>query len=261
MGVARKIGIGVLIAFNLLLVGVVIASPDIIVGTLVIVFIEGMIVLVIYLVKNIGRTKMMGGLKTDRKAWGKQREIMWQLREQERIEDMKKLEQESTHRMREFEQEAIAKGLIKFITNNGQARWGTELQVKEWKALELNLSNNFSNLSPKEFERLVARLFRAMGYEVTDLPYVGDYGADLIAQKDNDTIVIQVKKFSYGNNVGAPEVQKTLGSMWKYKANKSIIVTTSSFTIAAKEQSKEAPVELWDIYQLRQITDKYLMSL
>jgi len=216
-----------------------------------------------------------------------EKERLWKLREEKRREDARKLGEERLKELREkaefeqqqrlkelrekaefeqrkkeeFEQQQKAKGLIKYIDRNGQERWGTSHEVKEWKAIELNLSNDFMDLSPKQFEEFVGKLFRAMGYETIDLPFVADYGADLIAKKNNDTIVIQVKKFARGNNVGAPEVQKTLGAMWKYKANKSVIVTTSAFTIAAEEQAKEAPIELWDIRQIKQITEKYLMGL
>lgn len=128
---------------------------------------------------------------------------------------------------------------------------------KELKKAGSILQNNLQTLSPSTFEEFIGKLFELMGYSVENLPDVGDYGADLIARKDNDAIVIQCKQYSDGNHVGAEEVQKTLGAMWKYKANKSILVTTSSFTVRAEEQAKDAPIELWDKKILREMIEKY----
>ncbi len=111
--------------------------------------------------------------------------------------------------------------------------------------------------TPFEFEQIVSSLFEKMGYVVENLPHVGDYGADIIAKKDKDIIAIQCKKYSYGNHVGSPEIQKTLGSMWKYNANKSIIITTSDFTVRAQEQANNAPIELWTINHLLKIEQDY----
>ena len=48
--------------------------------------------------------------------------------------------------------------------------------------------------------------------------------------------------------------------MWKIKANKSIIITTSDFTVQAIEQSKEAPVELWNLNTLKRYVRKYFID-
>ncbi|RLG91394.1 MAG: hypothetical protein DRO36_04315 [Candidatus Hecatellales archaeon] len=47
--------------------------------------------------------------------------------------------------------------------------------------------------------------------------------------------------------------------MWKYKANKSILITTSDFTILAQEQAKEAPIELWNRKVLFNLIEKYML--
>lgn len=45
------------------------------------------------------------------------------------------------------------------------------------------------------------------------------------------------------------------------KATHGILVTTSHFTVQAKEQAKECPIELWDKHDLHRIVKKYLMQL
>jgi restriction system protein len=94
-----------------------------------------------------------------------------------------------------------------------------------------------------------------MKYDVARTPLTGDYGADLIVKKDNETIVVQCKKYGEEHKVGAPDVQRTLGSMYRYNANKAILITTSDFTKQAKIQGAKAPIELWN---KRKIREQYL---
>ena len=143
-----------------------------------------------------------------------------------------------------FDYQQRQKGLYKYI----------ESEVEKWGTIDKILSR----LSPSQFEDFIGLLFKSMGYEVIDLPYVGDYGADLVAKRNGETIVVQVKKYGSGHRVGAPEVQKTLGSIWKYNANKAILVTTSTFTAKAYDQAAGAPIELWDRKKLKKMLEQHL---
>ncbi len=148
-----------------------------------------------------------------------------------------------------------AKGLIEF---NGV--WGTPGQVKKWKEIEVDLDKNFTHLSHFEFENFVGELFKKMGYDTTVTRKTGDFGVDVIARNSKDTIAIQVKQNAPGNHVGAVIVQNVLGSMWQYKANKAIIITTSDFTVQAEQQAREAPIELWDKRILHEMVREYFIN-
>ena len=140
-------------------------------------------------------------------------------------------------------------------------KWGMPEQVKRWREIDIGLENNFADYSPYEFEEFIAKLFRKMGYTVETTSKSKDFGTDVIAKRGGETISIQVKKNAIGNNVGAQVVQQTLGSMWKFKANKSIIITTSDFTVQAEEQAKGAPVELWNRKVLEKTVRKYFIEI
>ncbi|MBI5677640.1 MAG: restriction endonuclease, partial [Planctomycetes bacterium] len=58
------------------------------------------------------------------------------------------------------------------------------------------------------------------------------------------------------------DVQRLLGAMQlrSIKANKAVLITTSDFTIQAKEQAKEAPIELWNGNYLIEIVEKYMQD-
>lgn len=122
------------------------------------------------------------------------------------------------------------------------------------------LSSNYACIDPFEFEALVAELFAAMGYEVEVTPKSGDYGVDVIARRASDTVAIQAKKHSPGNNVGNRDVQRLLGAMQlsTVRANKAILITTSDFTVQAQEQAREAPIELWNGDYFSSLVRKYL---
>jgi len=120
--------------------------------------------------------------------------------------------------------------------------------------LSKTLKENLVLLNPREFEKFIAYLFNKIGFRTEITPYVSDYGADIVAERGENRIVVQVKKY-IGQNVGAQEVQQSLGSMWRYKANKAILVTTTDFTAQALEQAKGAPIELWNQKTLHQIIE------
>ena len=142
-------------------------------------------------------------------------------------------------------------------------RWVKKEEIPKLKAIKFDLDNNFKRMSPFEFEHFISKLFKAMGYKTTVTKKTGDYGVDVIAEKDNDKIAIQVKKYNLGNPVGNREVQMLLGAMQKQgvKATHSILITTSHFTIQAKEQAKECAIELWDKNILQNMVRKYLMQI
>ncbi|MBI2665411.1 restriction endonuclease [Candidatus Woesearchaeota archaeon] len=171
-------------------------------------------------------------------------------------EEKEKREKDKLGRELAFEKKQNAKGLYKF-----ENKWGTKKQIEKWKEAKYGIDKNFQQLSPFEFEEFIAKLFRKMGYKAHATKKTGDYGIDVIAEKDGKKIAIQCKQNQLGNNVGNVTVQNTLGSMWKIKADQSIIITTSNFTKQAEEQAKEAPVELWDNKYLKKMVRKYFIEL
>jgi len=159
-----------------------------------------------------------------------------------------------------FVREQRAKGLVSFIDRHGVERWGTPKQVEEWKRIDVGLKNNFVDYSPREFEYFIGELFRRMGYLVEIGKYAKDFGIDLIAKREGEVVVVEIKKWQIGHNVGPETIRSVLGAMWKAKANKAIVVTTSDFTVLAEEQAREAPVELWNGRVLCKLVEKYFIT-
>jgi restriction system protein len=110
------------------------------------------------------------------------------------------------------------------------------------------LLEKIAQCSPQFFERLVGRLFVAMGYgggsedAVRVVGRSGDEGIDVIINQDRlglDVIYIQAKRWTKSNPVGRPEIQKFVGALQFKEAQKGIVITTSSFTQDAKDYAKQ----------------------
>ena len=128
------------------------------------------------------------------------------------------------------------------------------------ESVKEELGINLDEFTPFGFERFISQLFGEMGYEVWPTRRTGDYGVDIIAKKEGIKIGIQAKRFERRNLVGAPDVQKTLGSRFKYNVDKCILITTSDFTPQAREQARNAPIELWNRSILEEKIKKYLLD-
>jgi restriction system protein len=84
-----------------------------------------------------------------------------------------------------------------------------------------------------EFENYVAARLRRAGWQVTFTSVVGDYGVDLIAQRDGKSLAIQCKR--HGKRVGVAAVQQVVSGARHHGCAKSIVISNQDFTQAAKQ--------------------------
>jgi restriction system protein len=107
---------------------------------------------------------------------------------------------------------------------------------------------NLMDMTPSEFEVLVANLFGKMGLESKLTRASRDGGVDAVAFDTRPVlggkVVIQAKR--YKNTVGVEAVRDLYGTMMNEGANKGILVTTSSYGADAYNFCKDKPVELID---------------
>jgi restriction system protein len=99
--------------------------------------------------------------------------------------------------------------------------------------------------SPAFFENVVVRLLIAMGYggSVAEIDKAliggsGDGGVDGVIDQDPlglDRIYVQAKRYADSSAVGSGAIRDFFGSLDRFRANKGLFVTTSSFSNAARE--------------------------
>jgi len=118
---------------------------------------------------------------------------------------------------------------------------------KASKKLEKNSIFDADRLDGTEFENFMCEVLKANGFtNVEVIGQAGDQGADLLAKKDGEELVIQAKRYSIDRKVTNSAVQEVVASLAYYTRNKGIVVTNSFFTQSAKELAKVNNVELWD---------------
>lgn len=112
----------------------------------------------------------------------------------------------------------------------------------------LSNAQNLMDLSPSEFEQLVANTFSRMGLESRLTRSSRDGGVDCVAFDPRPIlggkVVIQAKR--YRHTVGVSAVRDLYGTMMNEGANKGILVTTSGYGPDAFKFAADKPIELLD---------------
>lgn len=106
-------------------------------------------------------------------------------------------------------------------------------QQERIRALKLS---DIDRMSGVEFERYVGELLKYQKYAVTFTKTSGDFGADIVAKKDGQVSVVQLKRYNHA--VGIEAVQQAIASQKYYTASFSMVITNSFFTKAAKELAR-----------------------
>ncbi len=100
-----------------------------------------------------------------------------------------------------------------------------------------------------EFENEIARILKDLGYEVTQTPFSGDYGVDIIAEKYGKRIAIQVK--NQNRPVGVRAVQEVFAGKEYYRCDEAWVVSRSGFTERAEEMAQKLGIELVHYVELQ----------
>lgn len=93
------------------------------------------------------------------------------------------------------------------------------------------------------FERWVGAQLRTRGYKVSLTP-INDYGVDIVAKKDGFKTAVQVK--CYRRVLDQKPIREAVAGMLHYKCSRSMVVTNSYFTQAAKTLAQSNHCELID---------------
>lgn len=137
----------------------------------------------------------------------------------------------------------------------GADSWLSLVDQEKSKQLIENLSEKLdgkeiTNLSMDQmdgqtFEHFCADLLQSSGFSNVEVTQAsGDFGIDILAQKDGVTYGIQCK--CYSDTVGNHAVQEALSGAQYYHCMVAVVMTNNYFTQAAVETAKRTNVLLWD---------------
>ena len=95
------------------------------------------------------------------------------------------------------------------------------------------------------FEYFCADILKRNGFSnVTVTKGSGDYGIDILAERNGQSFAIQCKR--YNGRIGNKAVQEALSGCVYYGYDIPVVLTNSYFTEQAKETARKTNVELWD---------------
>lgn len=96
-----------------------------------------------------------------------------------------------------------------------------------------------------DFEYFCAQLLKKRGFEeVTVTRGSGDFGVDILAEKEGITYAIQCK--CYSESVGVKAVQEAYAGRDYYDRMVGVVLTNQYFTAPAVEAAKKLKILLWD---------------
>lgn len=97
----------------------------------------------------------------------------------------------------------------------------------------------------RDFEQFCAELLKERGFvEVEVTKGSGDYGIDILAEKDGVTYAIQCKR--YDSPVGVKAIQEAYAGRDYYDRMVGAVLTNQYFTAPAVEAAKKLKILLWD---------------
>ena len=100
------------------------------------------------------------------------------------------------------------------------------------------------NMSGSAFERYMANVFKALGYNARVLGGAGDQGVDLLLQKAGQRIAVQCKNLR--RPVGNPPVQQVLAGKLYHKTDRAWVVAPAGYTDGARVLARRTEVVLFD---------------
>ena len=113
----------------------------------------------------------------------------------------------------------------------------------------------FDDMEGHDFEYFCADLLQQHGFqEVRVTKGSGDYGVDILAEKDGVTYAIQCKR--YQEPVGVKAVQEAYAGRDYYDRMVGAVLTNQYFTTPAVEAARKLKILLWDRGYLEEMMEE-----
>lgn len=125
-----------------------------------------------------------------------------------------------------------------------------EIEINTKNEIGKQLNKVDKEMTGLEFEQYTNYILRCNGFNnIQVTKSSGDFGADVIAYKDDVKYAIQCKK--YTQPVGVTAIQEVIASKTMYNCHVAVVLTNSIFTNNAIELAKVNGVLLWDRKKLQ----------
>lgn len=113
----------------------------------------------------------------------------------------------------------------------------------------------FDSMEGHDFERFCADLLKARGFlEVEVTKGSGDFGVDILAEKDGISYAFQCKR--YDEPVGVKAIQEIYAGRDYYDRQIGVVMTNQYFTAPAVEAARKLKILLWDRGYLEEMMEE-----
>lgn len=130
----------------------------------------------------------------------------------------------------------------------------TELQKPQTDIRKIKNIDEIDALTGIDFERFVAYMFQKKGYRTEMTKQTHDRGADVIAEKGKECLIIQVKRSN--NSINKNAVFEAFFARRSYQGTSACVVTNSELTAQAMNFAHENSILIIDRSRIR----KFLRS-
>ena len=125
----------------------------------------------------------------------------------------------------------------------------------------LERADGLEQLSPAEFEELIAGFFTELGFQTEHFTGPNDLGVDLVIRvPDIQPIAVVVKKYASQSRLGIAEVQRMVGASIVAGIESVFMITTGGFTNSAREFAHHAPLAV-HLLTLAELLDETKSSI
>jgi restriction endonuclease family protein len=118
-------------------------------------------------------------------------------------------------------------------------------ELSKFKELEKKYAKYWLNLSGHQFEKEVAKLYEAHGYDVQVTKGSGDGGIDIFLEKAGRRYGVQCK--NHHKAIGPAAIRDLYGAMSHEGLDAGIFIASSGYTKGAKEFARNKAITLLDI--------------
>jgi hypothetical protein len=138
--------------------------------------------------------------------------------------------------------------IVTYLSRKNKARTKIiieKIKQEQYENIE-NLLDKIDYMTGQEFENLlIEKLLPLEGYtNINGTAYTGDYGVDIVAEKNDIKCAIQCKRFN--NKVSIHAIQEIVAGKKHYRCEKALVITNNYYTKNAKELAFDNKVELLD---------------
>lgn len=131
-------------------------------------------------------------------------------------------------------------------------------QLVEFEQLKKNYAEYWLSMNGWQFEKEVAKLYQAHGYDAVVTKGSDDGGIDIFLTKNGERLGVQCK--NYRKPAAQVVVRELAGAMMHEQLDGGIVIASSGYTKRAKEFAENKPIKLLDINDVLRMHGNVLAS-